>query len=182
MDMKSKTIGNPSSDLFNYTAPINEYLSCIQDNTVIYTPSLNLVRTIRIYPNYNEFKPLIEDEFIAIKLKKSTAYLDYVKRKEEKSVNNFASLLDNFLNNYFIISEYKPLRCILEMFNFPGEDYSEPMIKMIFPDFDDFNNLEIKDNIEQEFLKYLVQESKNINEFRDYKKILKNFRFVIRSE
>jgi len=180
MDKKSNTGGIASSEIFNFTAPSNEYLTFSQSNMTIDSPSMILVRTVRIKPNYIDFNLLHREKDIIIGLEKSKDYLDYIKKDD--LLKEFAILLDNFLTDYFLNTEFKPLRCELIIFNFPGEDYSEPMVRLTFPDIDDFDNLIIKDNIEEQFVNYLVNESNTIYQFREFKKIQKKFRFTIRRE
>ena len=68
------------------------------------------------------------------------------------------------------------------MFIFPGEEYKEPMIKIIYPDKDTFNNLEIRDEIEEKFKQFLANNSTNLEEFKDFRNIQKKFRFVVQRE
>ncbi len=107
-------------------------------------------------------------------------YLNYLNLNPY--LKKFSTLLEEFLIKYFEDSEIKPIKSKLLIFNFPGEDYSEPMIKIKYPDTDDFDNLKIKDDIEEKFKIFLINNSKNVNEFQVYRKIQRQFRFIIRRE
>ena len=121
----------------------------------------------------------IKDQY-KVKVEKSDIYIEYVKFNE--LMLRFSELLEQFLTKYFKKSTFKPLFCKFLMFNFPGEEYKEPMIKIIYPDKNDFNNLEIRDEIEERFKLSLANNSKNLEEFKDFRKIQKKFRFVIQRE
>ncbi len=113
-------------------------------------------------------------------LLKSKEYIDYI--RQEKLFATFSKELETFLLDYFKSSNTSPIECKLAIFQFFGEDYSEPMIKIKYPDSSDFDNLKIKDDIEEKFKLFLVNTSKDADQFRDYRQIQKKFRFVIRRE
>ena len=113
-------------------------------------------------------------------IEKSETYLDFIQLNPQ--TQNFSNLLIEFLIEYLNDSIFKPIECKLLMFNFPGEDYSEPMIKFIFPDVDEFDNLKIKDDIEKKFKIFLVNNSNDFKEFQIFRQIQQNFRFIIRRE
>jgi predicted HTH domain antitoxin len=114
------------------------------------------------------------------KIEKSGDYSEYV--NSEDLILKFSEILEEFLANFFKISTYKPITCELLMFVFPGEDYEEPMIKIVYPDSDDFNNLEIRDDIEEKFQLFLVNESEDLEEYKTFRRVQKKFRFVIQRE
>jgi hypothetical protein len=68
------------------------------------------------------------------------------------------------------------------MFNFPGEDYSEPTVKIIYPDVSQFDNLKIQDDFEEKFKLYLVNIFQDVKEFKEFRKIQQKFRIVVRRE
>ncbi len=104
-------------------------------------------------------------------------YQSYIKTNPE--IKLFSDILKNFLLEYFKNSDFLPEKCRLMMFNFYGEDYSEPMIKITYPNEDRYDNLKMKDELEEKFKVYLVKISKDVNEFKEFRKIQKKFRFVI---
>ncbi|MBY9005246.1 MAG: hypothetical protein KGD63_00640 [Candidatus Lokiarchaeota archaeon] len=110
----------------------------------------------------------------------SIDYLKYIESRKEFLA--FDNLLTNYLSIYFKSVENKPIECQLKIFYFPGEDYSEPMIKIIYSESKEFNPLKLRDEIEEGFKEYLAKNSKDLEEFKSYKKIQKNYRFIIRSE
>ncbi len=113
-------------------------------------------------------------------IEKSEDYSEYVNSKD--LLFKFSEFLEKFLATYFQKSIKKPHICELMMFVFPGEDYQEPMINIIYPDSDDFNNLEIRDDIEDRFKVFLVNNSKDLEEFKTFRQVQKKFRFVIQRE
>lgn len=180
MNKKSETIGLPSRDIFNQTAPINEYLTCIQCNLTIDMPTWNLIRTVSVNPNFRPLNPSFNGLSLGFDIEKSNDFLDYIKLGdlEEK----FAIILEDFLIFFFQNTINKPLKCYFDLFYFPEEDYSEPMVKIIFEEAAEFDNLEVRDVIEENLVKYLVDDSKDISEFRELRKIQKKFRIVVRRE
>ena len=130
----------------------------------------------KILKNNSEKSMLLND----ILIEKSEDFLEYINAND--MFLEFSELLTLFLKEYFIGIVFKPLIIKLMMFIFSGEDYSEPMIKIKYPDKDDFDNLKIKDDIEEKFKIFLVNKSKDVNEFQIYRKIQRQFRFVIRRE
>jgi len=120
--------------------------------------------------NYQEFEIIeISDGF--------SAYL-----KSNPIYNDFTNILTAFLINYFRNKDYKPKKCIFTLFNFPNEDYIEPMVKIIYPNNDKFDNLKIKDAIEDNFKVYLAKNSKSVEEFKKFRKTQQKFRLIIRRE
>ena len=115
-----------------------------------------------------------------VPIEKSEDFLEYVNNNDV--LLEFSELLTLFLKDYFIDIVLKPLIIKLMIFIFLGEEYREPMIKIIFPDTDNFNNLEIRDDIEEKFKLFLVNHSENIEEFKAFRNTQKKFRFVIRRE
>ncbi len=51
---------------------------------------------------------------------------------QDKGITRFDKFLSQFLTEYFAESEIKPNQCLFTMFTFPGEDYREPMVKVIY--------------------------------------------------
>jgi hypothetical protein len=127
----------------------------------------------------NEETEEIKDQYKG-KIEKSDKYIEYV--KSDDLTMKFSELLEQFLAKYFKRTAFKPLTYKFLMFIFPGEEYKEPMIKIIYPDNNDFNNLEIRDEIEEKFKQFLTNNSTNLEEFKDYRNIQKKFRFVIQRE
>ncbi|MHA1285441.1 MAG: hypothetical protein ACTSUX_06880 [Promethearchaeota archaeon] len=186
---EKNTNGLPSYDIFNNTAPDNEYLTNIQSISTIEHSSIKISlynKIIPAYPIYNRNQKILKegkDQILKkkiIKIYKSKKFLMYIKKNKQYS--EFTRILENFLIKYFELSFIKPKECIFELFEFPGEDYVEPMIKIIYYDDKNFNNLKIRDNIEENFKIYLLKLSKNIEEFKRYRKFQKKFRFVVRRE
>lgn len=186
MDEETSTDGMPSSDLFNYTASYSEYLTDIQSTTtsdVIYFE----VPPIKIKSDYNDLTPIFEESGEASILSKkpfdfikTKNYLEYI--QSDNQLNEFSEILEVFLLKYFEKSNFIPIKCKLMMFIFPGEEYFEPMIRITYPSIKEFNNLKIKDDIEQKLKISLVNNSKNLEEFKALRNIQKIFRFVIRRE
>ncbi|MHA1253335.1 MAG: hypothetical protein ACTSRP_25385 [Candidatus Helarchaeota archaeon] len=183
----NSTNGLPSCDLFNNTAS-NEYITDIpltstteQDFFTIRISPLYDFQNLKYYKN---IKILSEKSKFAyekqLSIEKSEDFINYIQLNE--LTLKFGMLLEEFLKQYFNNSLIKPLKCILTMFIFPGENYKEPMIKIIFPDTDDFNNLKIRDDIEEKFKIFLVNKSENVEEFKAFRNIQKKFRFVIQRE
>ena len=127
----------------------------------------------------NEETEEIKDQYKG-KIEKSDKYIEYV--KSDDLTMKFSELLEQFLAKYFKRTAFKPLIYKFLMFVFPGEEYKEPMIKIIYPDNNDFNNLEIRDEIEEKLKKFLANNSTNLEEFKDFRNIQKKFRFVVQRE
>jgi len=127
----------------------------------------------------NEETEEIKDQYKG-KIEKSDNYIEYV--KSDDLTMKFSELLEQFLAKYFKRTAFKPLIYKFLMFVFPGEEYKEPMIKIIYPDNNDFNNLEIRDEIEEKLKKFLANNSTNLEEFKDFRNIQKKFRFVVQRE
>ncbi len=180
------TDGLPSSNLYDLTAPNNEYLTNIQSTLSTETEffTIRIFSPISIHQNYENLSltSKIEDigDLHKVKIEKSKTYTEYV--NSESLLLNLSDFLEEFLAKYFQISIFKPLLCELLLFVFPGEEYKEPMIKIIFPDNDDFNNLEIRDDIEEKFKQFLVNNSENLEEYKSLRNSQKKFRFVIQRE
>jgi len=127
----------------------------------------------------NEETEEIKDQYKG-KIEKSDNYIEYV--KSDDLTMKFSELLEQFLAKYFKRTAFKPLIYKFLMFIFPGEEYKEPMIKIIYPDNNDFNNLEIRDEIEEKLKQFLANNSTNLEEFKDFRNIQKKFRFVVQRE
>ena len=127
----------------------------------------------------NEETEEIKDQYKG-KIEKSDNYIEYV--KSDDLTMKFSELLEQFLAKYFKRTAFKPLIYKFLMFVFPGEEYKEPMIKIIYPDNNDFNNLEIRDEIEEKLKQFLANNSTNLEEFKDFRNIQKKFRFVVQRE
>jgi hypothetical protein len=186
MNEEDTTEGLPSSDLFDLTAPNNEYLT---NSYTIFTTDASkfslkkfqkdqgsLDNTDVVSPNRTEgFSDSHE-----LEINKSESYIKYI--SSDQLLLRFSNILEAFLLNYFRMSEIKIKECLFSIFTFPGEDYEEPMIEIIFPKQEDFNNLEVKDDIEEKFKRVLVKNSKDFEEFKTFRKVQKKFRFVIERE
>lgn len=180
MNKKSETVGLAFRDIFNHTAPNNEYLSSIQSNLTIDMPSWNLIRTVSVKKNFRQINPSFSGLPLGFIIERSNDFLDYIKIDDLKE--KFAKILEDFLIFFFQNTINKPLKCYFDLFDFPEEEYSEPMLKIIFEEAAEFNNLEVRDIVEENLIKYLVNESKDIIEFRELRTLLKKFRIVIRRE
>jgi len=186
MNDNNSTDGLPSSDLFDLTAPNNEYLTDIQTTITTETRffTIEVSSLIDIHPNYEELdlsneieEAKVHDE---VKIEKTENFTEYV--SSDEITIHFSELLEHFLTKYFKISAFSPLVCEMLMFIFPGEEYIEPMIKIVYPNSDDFDNIKIRDDIEEKFNHFLVNNSENLEEYRAFRKIQKKFRFVIQRE
>ncbi|MFX1384742.1 MAG: hypothetical protein ACFFBP_20135 [Promethearchaeota archaeon] len=180
------TDGLPTSDLFDLTAPNNEYLTDVESSfstsvefvpLEIYSPvkSPSILEPIDFL---NELK--YSEKLYNVKIDKNNEYSTYV--HSEELILIFSEILEEFLSYYFKLSYYKPITCELTMFVFPGEEYEEPMIKIIYPNSNDFNNLKIRDDIEEKFKLFLVNKSEDLEQYKKYRQIQKKFRFIIQRE
>lgn len=186
MSDNDTTDGLPSSDLFNLTAPNNEYLTDVQSTTSTevefipfdtYSPIKQLTQ-YKILDLLSKFKQI--KDFYEANFEKSKEYLEYI--NSEDIILRFSEILEDYLTYYFKLSYNKPIKCEFMMFIFPGEDYEEPMIKITYSDSDEFNNLEIRDDIEEKFKRFLVKKSENLDKFKAFRQVQKKFRFVIQRE
>jgi len=186
MSEDNTTDGLPSSDLFDLTAPNNEYLTDVQSTIstgVVFIP-FETFSPIKLPPLYESIDLLRAFRQIGdldkVTIEKSEDYSEYV--NSEDLISSFSEILEEYLVYYIKMSINKPITCELLMFVFPGEDYKEPMIKIVYPDSDDFNNLEIRDDLEEKFKVFLVNNSKDLEEYKAFRQIQKKFRFVIKRE
>ncbi len=190
MDERISTQGTSSSKfIFNYTAPSNEYLINYQNSTTAERIPIQFTSDIRITPNYIHSKSIITIRKALLsskitskllKIKIHDEYTTYLQENEEFLV--FSNLLESFIADYINNVSFKPIQCHLMMFNYPNEDYTEPMVKIIYPNDEKFNNLKIKDDIEEKFKAFLAEKSNDLVEFKSLRKIQQKFRFIIRRE
>ena len=96
------------------------------------------------------------------------------------AIKEFSEILNNFLLKYFKTYPIKPKKVQFLFFKFPGEDYKEPMLKVIFPDRGEIDILKIKDQIEENLKLELANLATDLEEFKNYRKIQNRFRIVIR--
>ena len=186
MDEENTTDGLPTSDLFNLTAPNNEYLTNIQSTVstgIDFIPFETF--SPKEGPQAHESTALLRaikhiSDYYKVKITKSEGYTIYV--NSEQILLNFSKILEEFLDYFFKFSFNKPIICELVMFIFPGEDYEEPMTRIVYPDTDDFNNLKIRDDIEEKFKLFLVNKSLDLEEYKTFRQVQKKFRFVIQRE
>jgi hypothetical protein len=186
MSDDNTTDGLPSSDLFNLTAPNNEYLTDVQSTIstgldFIPLDTYSPIEQPQLYESLDSIRAFkyLEDLY-KVRIDKSNKYSTYV--NSEDVILKFSEILEDYLAYYFKLSNNKPIICELSMFVFPGEDYEEPMIKITYPDSNDFNNLEIRDDIEEKFKLFLVNKSEDLEEYRAFRQVQKKFRFVIQRE
>ncbi len=99
---------------------------------------------------------------------------------QDTRLTRFDTLLSQFLLQYFKESEVKPTQCIFTVFSFPGEDYREPMVKVIYPDSKSLDILHLKDILEENFKRFLAKNTADLSEFKALREIQRIFRFIIR--
>ncbi|MHA1378307.1 MAG: hypothetical protein ACTSRG_07985 [Candidatus Helarchaeota archaeon] len=109
---------------------------------------------------------------------KNTEYLNFI--KNNPNLLKLDKHLSQFLFNYFQKCDFKPLEYKFKMFVFPGEAYKEPMVKIIYPNDENFDNLKLRDDLEGNFKQYLAKISSDLNEFKIYLKTLHKIRFIVR--
>lgn len=119
-------------------------------------------------------RDLISDEIICAHC---NGYADF--RKSDEATQKFCDLLAQFLTAYFHKAEIKPLEYYISLFRFPGEDYEEPMVQVIYPDLQNLNPLELRDELEEGFKQFLAEHAENVEEFKALRTLQRKFRFVI---
>lgn len=115
-----------------------------------------------------------------IHIEKAEKFLEYI--SSDKLMQEFYDLLVSFLTKYFKTADPKPLTCEFKLFYFPGENYKDPMVKITYSDTEDFNNLMIRDEIEENFKHYLAEQSEKLEKFKAFRRIQRKFRFVVQRE
>lgn len=132
-----------------------------------------------LYPN----SPGLEETDIIYQTERfvSKEYNAYI--RQDKNHLWFAGHLNNFIVEYFWDKSYKPKCYHLTMFVFPEEvDYTDPMVKIIYPDDKRFDIVKLKNDFTEGFKNYLYELSSNKEEFVEFWKILKDYRIIIRRE
>jgi len=119
-------------------------------------------------------RDLISDKIVCAHC---NGYADF--RNSDEITQKFCDLLAQFLTAYFQEAEIKPLEYYVTLFRFPGEKYEEPMVQVIYPDLQDFNHLELRDELEVNFKRFLAAHSGDLGEFKAFRALQRKFRFVI---
>ena len=104
------------------------------------------------------------------------SFTSFINKKPE--IFEYYTYLKEFLREYYKTETIKPLKIQFRMFVFFGEDYMEPMVKIWYRGSEVDDILVMGDHVEGSFRESLARRSLNVDEFKKYMDIQKDFRFV----